>query len=327
MEYYFAPMEGITGAQFRQIHHSLFPGVDKYYIPFLSPTQDHVFTPRDLRAVLPEHNQGFHAVPQLLTRNPQDFLWAAGALADMGYEEVNLNLGCPSGTVTAKGKGAGLLGRREELERMLDGIFAAPPTAISLKTRLGMEDPEEFPALLELFSRYPVSLLIIHPRVRQDFYRRPVRMDSFRFALDHYRGPICFNGGLLTPEDCAAFAREFPQVDRVMLGQGLLADPAVIKAGVAIGDDMRELARLYPFKPAGMVDLGMVARAHQLTTQGLRTLAANLFGQRISKGPQCSNWSVMELSKRQVIYAATDAWIGRAIYLRMRELGMTGEAA
>ena len=108
---------------------------------------------------------------------------------------------------------------------------------------------------------------------------------------------------------------------------GLLADPAVIKAGVAIGDDMRELARLYPFKPAGMVDLGIVARAHQLTTQGLRTLAANLFGQRISKGPQCSNWSVMELSKRQVIYAATDAWIGRAIYLRMRELGMTGEAA
>ena len=98
MEYYFAPMEGITGAQFRQIHHSLFPGVDKYYIPFLSPTQDHVFTPRDLRAVLPEHNQGFHAVPQLLTRNPQDFLWAAGALADMGYEEVNLNLGCPSPT-------------------------------------------------------------------------------------------------------------------------------------------------------------------------------------------------------------------------------------
>ena len=102
---------------------------------------------------------------------------------------------------------------------------------------------------------------------------------------------------------------------------GLLADPGVIKAGVAIGDDMRELGRLYPFTPAGTVDLGMVARAHQLTTQGLRTLAANLFGQRIS------NWSVPELSKRQVIYAATDAWIGRAIYLRMRELGMTGEAA
>ena len=229
MEYYFAPMEGITGAQFRQIHHSLFPGVDKYYIPFLSPTQDHVFTPRDLRAVLPEHNQGFHAVPQLLTRNPQDFLWAAGALADMGYEEVNLNLGCPSGTVTAKGKGAGLLGRREELESMLDGIFAAPPTAISLKTRLGMEDPEEFPALLELFSRYPVSLLIIHPRVRQDFYREKVRLDAFAQALEVYPGPVCFNGGLVTPEDCKAFHARFPQVEHVMIGQGLLADPALTR--------------------------------------------------------------------------------------------------
>ena len=124
-----------------------------------------------------------------------------------------------------------------------------------------------------------------------------------------------------------AFARKFGANAAYGDYDALLADPAVVKAGVAIGDDMRELARLYPFKPAGMVDLGMVARAHQLTTQGLRTLAANLFGQRISKGPQCSNWSVMELSKRQVIYAATDAWIGRAIYLRMRELGMTGEAA
>ncbi|WP_300718537.1 3'-5' exonuclease [uncultured Desulfovibrio sp.] len=107
----------------------------------------------------------------------------------------------------------------------------------------------------------------------------------------------------------------------------LLADPGIIKAGVAIGDDMRELARLHPFTPAGTVDLGQLARSYRLTTQGLRTLAANLFGQRISKGPQCSNWSVPELSRRQVIYAATDAWIGRAIYLRMRELGMTAGAA
>ena len=222
-------MEGITGALFRRTHRRFFPGVDRYFMPFLSPSQHHVFTRRELRDILPEQDGDLDAVPQLLTRSGADFLWAAGELARMGYREVNLNLGCPSGTVTAKGKGAGLLGRREELERMLDGIFAAPPTAISLKTRLGMEDPEEFPALLKLFSRYPVSLLIIHPRVRQDFYRRPVRMDSFRFALDHYRGPICFNGGLLTPEDCAAFAREFPQVDRVMLGQGLLADPALVR--------------------------------------------------------------------------------------------------
>ena len=120
MQYYFAPLEGVTGSEFRRAHHRWFPGVDAYYMPFLSPTQDHVFTQRELRNVLPEYNQGFRAVPQLLTKNADDFLWCAGELAAMGYDEVNLNLGCPSGTVVAKGKGSGLLGAPEALDRMLE---------------------------------------------------------------------------------------------------------------------------------------------------------------------------------------------------------------
>ena len=148
----------------------------------------------------------------------------------MGYDEVNLNLGCPSGTVTAKGKGAGMLARPEELDRFLDTVFSqAPPMKISLKTRLGLEDPEEFPRLLEIFAKYPVSLLILHPRVRADFYKRPVRMEWFRYALDHYQGPLCFNGGLVTAGDCARFARDFPGVDQVMIGQGLLSNPALVR--------------------------------------------------------------------------------------------------
>lgn len=198
-------------------------------MPFLSPTQDHVFTQRELRNVLPEYNQGFRAVPQLLTKNADDFLWCAGELAAMGYDEVNLNLGCPSGTVVAKGKGSGLLGAPEALDRMLDRIFSGSPVAVSLKTRLGLEDPEEFARLLEIFGRYPVSLLIVHPRVRKDFYRHPVRVEYFEQAVDAYHGPLCFNGGLVTAEDCARFARRFPQVDRVMIGQGLLADPALVQ--------------------------------------------------------------------------------------------------
>ena len=213
----------------RRAHHRWFPGVDAYYMPFLSPTQDHVFTQRELRNVLPEHNQGFRAVPQLLTKNADDFLWCAGELAAMGYDEVNLNLGCPSGTVVAKGKGSGLLGAPEALDRMLDRIFSGSPVAVSLKTRLGLEEPEEFARLLEIFGRYPVSLLIVHPRVRKDFYRHPVRMEYFEQAVDTYSGPLCFNGGLVTPEDCARFASRFPQVDRVMIGQGLLADPALVQ--------------------------------------------------------------------------------------------------
>ena len=142
MNYYFAPLEGVTGSEFRRAHHRWFPGVDAYYMPFLSPTQDHVFTQRELRNVLPEHNQGFRAVPQLLTKNPEDFLWCAGELAAMGYDEVNLNLGCPSGTVTAKGKGAGMLARPEELDCFLDTVFSqAPPRKPGLGWRTRRSSP------------------------------------------------------------------------------------------------------------------------------------------------------------------------------------------
>ena len=102
----------------------------------------------------------------------------------------------------------------------------------------------------------------------------------------------------------------------------ILANPDQVKAGVGIRDDMRDLGRLHDFEPAGLVDLGGVARAHKLPSQGLRTLAANFFGWRISKGSQCSNWSLMELTPRQIAYAATDAWIGRLIFLRMCEMGL-----
>ena len=229
MEYYFAPMEGVTGAIFRTVHHRYFPQADAYYMPFLSPTQDHVFTPRELRNVLPEHNQGFRAVPQLLTKNAEDFCWAAGELYAMGYDEVNLNLGCPSGTVTAKGKGSGMLADPEGLDRFLEAVFARVEGRVSIKTRLGMESPEEFPRLLEIFARYPISLLIIHPRVREDYYRRPVRLEAFAQALETYPGAVCYNGALVTAEGCARFQAQFPQVERVMLGQGLLANPALIR--------------------------------------------------------------------------------------------------
>lgn len=229
MEYYFAPMEGVTGALYRAAHHRHFAGADKYYMPFLTPTQEHVFTPRELRNAAPEHNRGFAAVPQILTKNADDFCWAAQALFDMGYEEVNLNLGCPSGTVTAKGKGAGMLADPAGLDRFLEAVFSRLDGKISLKTRLGMEEAEEFPRLMEVFRRYPVALLIIHPRVRQDFYKHPVRVEAFAAAAETYPGPLCYNGGLVTADDCVRFSARFPGVDRVMIGQGLLADPALIR--------------------------------------------------------------------------------------------------
>ena len=228
MRYYFAPMEGVTGWLFRQAHRHWFSGVDRYFMPFLSPRQEHAFTRREASDFLPEHNRGLYAVPQLLTRSADDFLWAAGVLADLGYREVNLNLGCPSGTVVAKGKGSGLLGRREELERLLDGIYARAGIPVSIKTRLGLRDPEEFFPLLELFNRYPVCELIIHPRVQKDFYRNQPRLDAFAAALASCRAPVCYNGDLFDAPAVRAFQARFPTVERIMLGRGLAANPGLI---------------------------------------------------------------------------------------------------
>lgn len=166
-----APMEGLTTIYYRRALARWFGGVDRYFTPFLTPTQDHRFTKRELREVLLEHNGGLPTVPQLLTRNAEDFLWAAGELAAMGYREVNLNLGCPSGTVVAKGKGSGFLAHPAELDAFLEEIFSKAPCAISVKTRIGLKDPEEFPVLLAIYRKYPLAELIVHPRVRTDMYK------------------------------------------------------------------------------------------------------------------------------------------------------------
>lgn len=229
MKFYFAPLEGITDYVFRRIHSRHFPGLDKYFTPFLSPTQDGRFPRRALRDVLSEKNAGLPVVPQLLTRHAADFLWAARQLADLGYPEVNLNLGCPSGTVVAKGKGSGMLADPAALERFLDEIFIQSPIPISIKTRLGMKDPEEFFRLLEIYNRYPVRELTVHARVRADFYRVPARPDAFAWALAHSENPVCCNGDLTTPTRLMEFQTRFSQAPAAMLGRGLVADPALVR--------------------------------------------------------------------------------------------------
>lgn len=226
---YFAPLEGMTDAIFRRTHHALFPGVSKYFIPFISPTQNLCFTARDLSSVAPEHNVGLFAVPQILTKNADHFLWCTQALHDMGYGEVNLNLGCPSGTVTAKGKGAGMLLDTFALERFLDRVFAHTPVPVSIKTRIGFSDPGEFDGLLALFARYPVHELIVHPRTRAAFYKGTPHREVYAAALLQTSLPLVYNGDLFTAEDCRALLAACPDTRALMLGRGLIANPALAR--------------------------------------------------------------------------------------------------
>ena len=234
MQYYFAPMEGLTDSIYRRAHHKYFSGVDRYYMPFLSPTIHRSLTHREDRELPMADSEAFVAVPQVLTKVADDFLWAAQVCRDRGYEEVNLNVGCPSGTVVSKGKGSGMLRDTDALDRFLDAIFHGSVLPVSVKTRLGLEDPEEFPKILDVYNKYPIRELTIHPRVRKQFYNGTVDMEMFRYAAENSRNPLCYNGDLTSMEQVDAIAGEFPMVEAVMIGRGLVADPGLLCGGTDV---------------------------------------------------------------------------------------------
>ena len=228
MRYYFAPLEGLTDSIYRRLHHKYFPGITQYYTPFFSPTVHHSLSPKEKRELPPAETLDFPVVPQLLTKSTDDFLWMAQQCCDLGYTEVNLNLGCPSGTVTAKGKGAGMLTDPDALDSFLYTVFSRTSADISVKTRLGFHTSEEFPRLLEIFNRYPIKELTVHPRVRSAFYNGSVDLEAFRYSLEVSRAPVCYNGNLCTTNDIGEISRKLPGLEAVMLGRGLIADPGML---------------------------------------------------------------------------------------------------
>ena len=230
VKYYMAPLESVTTWIYRQAHAKIYGRLDKYFIPFLEPHEKRDFKTRELQEILPEHNENIYAVPQILTNRSEGFIKLAKALKDWGYEEVNLNLGCPSKTVVTKGKGSGFLAKPKELERFLTEIFDAlsGEVKISVKTRIGKEDPEEFPALLKLFNKYPMEELIIHPRVQKDGYGNVPRLEFYELAEKQSVNPLCYNGDLYTREQIRNFAERFPETERLMFGRGFLRDPGLL---------------------------------------------------------------------------------------------------
>lgn len=232
MRYYFAPMEGLTDRIYRQAHHRWF-GADgapeRYYAPFLSPPLDQVLIPRKMADILPENNPGIRLIPQLLSRDAASTVWMLGELRALGYTEVNLNFGCPSGTVTAKGKGAGMLRDPAALDAFLYEVFARSGGPLSVKTRLGVSSAEEFGPILEVYNKYPICELTIHPRVQKQLYRGAADQAAFGRALAASRAPVCYNGDLRTVDGLRDFAARYPQVEAVMVGRGLIADPALVR--------------------------------------------------------------------------------------------------
>lgn len=229
MKYYGAPMEGVNTAFYRNAQAEYFGGADKFFSPFLVPNDGVRFKQKQLYDILPERNANINLVPQLLSNRVEDFIRSAKEIQELGYQELNFNLGCPSGTVVTKKKGSGFLAYPEELDLFLYEIFSRCDIGISIKTRLGKEEPEEFYRILDIYNKYEMTELIIHPRVQKDMYRNPPQMEIFDEIVKHSKNPVCYNGDIFTPEEGQRIINQYPQLDSVMLGRGLIACPSLIR--------------------------------------------------------------------------------------------------
>lgn len=254
-KYYLAPLEGITGYIYRNAYHTYFSPMDKYFTPFIETHTKRSFNARELNDILPEHNQNMYVVPQLLTNQADDLIRTVRDLEAMGYQEINLNLGCPSGTVVSRKKGSGFLAVPEQLDDFLAKIFTEIEIPISIKTRIGVKEPEEFANLLTIYNKYPLKELIIHPRVREDYYKNTPNLAVFETALSVSKNPICYNGDIFTKETAWQIQKQFAadtaadekKVSAIMLGRGIIANPLLLEQiqGKETTPDAKQ--RLYAF--------------------------------------------------------------------------------
>ena len=182
MQIYLAPMEGITTYIYRNALAKYYGGVDKYFTPFLANRN---LNHKELKDVLPEHNPGLQLVPQILANRAEDFLEITKRLEEFGYGQVNLNLGCPSGTVVARKRGAGFLSVPDQLDNFLEEIFSKSPLPISIKTRIGTEQVEEWEKILSIYRKYPLAELIIHTRLQKEFYQGETHPEAYLRAIKY----------------------------------------------------------------------------------------------------------------------------------------------
>lgn len=245
MKIYLAPMEGITGYVYRTLFEKHFAGADKYFTPFISAHEK--LGNKIVREILPENNEGMSLVPQIMVGTLEETLKLHKLLSPYGYDELNINAGCPSGTVVSKNRGSGLLRKPYEFDDLLEEIFENCPCKFSVKTRLGWENINEWDCLARMYGRFPFSEVIIHARVRQEFYNGNAHMEAMDIAREYIEAPMCYNGDIRTKEDVECLMDRYPWVDSVMIGRGILADPCLFEKIKGIKSDKDENVRVYDF--------------------------------------------------------------------------------
>lgn len=222
---YLAPFQGITTHVFREIYTRHFSGVDKLFTAFFSNV-DQVKGSRNKVAELEQtHHNRIPVVPQILSKDAQEIILFGQYCHEKGFEEINWNLGCPFPRVANKKRGSGMLPYPEMVRQILDEAVPKLPLELSIKCRLGYQSPEEILELMPVFNNFPLSELIIHARIGKQLYKGEADMPAFEKAVSQSKLPIAYNGDIFSVDDFQEMSERFSELDRWMIGRGLLADP------------------------------------------------------------------------------------------------------
>jgi tRNA-dihydrouridine synthase len=237
---YFAPFQGITTHLFREVYARHFSGVDKLFTPYFSNFEVGCKLPlKQMTALKNQSENGVEVVPQVLSKSAGEILWLAKCCEELGFKELNWNLGCPYPQVAKKKRGSGLLPYPEMVDEILEKVFREINIAFSIKCRLGYASADELDALIPVFNRFSISELTLHARIGKQLYSGQPDLDAFAEAISLIKAPLAYNGDIFTPEDWHHFSERYPSIQLLMLGRGILRNPflpAQIK-GLALPDN------------------------------------------------------------------------------------------
>ena len=225
-------MQGLTEVLFRRVYEECFPGaIQKAVSPFLSLTHNLQYSGVESAKysdVLPENNEGsIPLTPQILGKEPEEFVALGNMLYDMGYQEVNWNMGCPMRKVTAKHRGSGILPYPDEIRTILDNVLPRLKPRLSVKVRLGLKSSAEIFAVIPVLNQYPLVSVTIHPRLGRQQYSGVPDLDTFGEVLPTCVHPVIYNGDICTAADARRIKERFPSISDIMIGRGVLYSPTL----------------------------------------------------------------------------------------------------
>jgi tRNA-dihydrouridine synthase B len=220
-----SPLQGFTDFRFRNAFHRYFGGIDTFYSPYIKLNGKLVIKGSYERDILPENNTTLEVIPQIITNDAEEFLFVAKYVQQLGYKELNWNLGCPYPMVAKCGMGSGLISNTSQIEHILKRVHTETDIIVSMKMRMGYENPTEILDVFPILEQYPIKNIAIHARIGKQLYKGGVDLDSFQKCLDISKQKIYYNGDITSVEKFRMMQERFPSIDHWMIGRGLIADP------------------------------------------------------------------------------------------------------